>query len=414
VSDELLERFKPQLHYDSQEAYFADSAAEMTDNPGNHLRRANGDTIASVGSGLTLDFLGSPNYANGQEALDTDRLGIHGTDYGAQYARLRESRPELRNRMYGHAKEDSRGRLWLQYWFWYFFNDYHLAADFGLHEGDWEMVQIRLHDGEPDLAVYAQHRFAERRLWSDVMTAPGSPDTPLVYPGRGSHAAYFEPGVYETEVWFDIADGKRETPELALEIVGDDSPPWVAWPGLWGDTQPTNPAETRSPNAPSQHAQWMDPSLLLKTAVTRPRKHPPPPPDVTVTRESGTLHVAYDFTHREGPEPSKLIVTVNSSDQHGVPPQTYSYDVPGKSTGQIDTGLPLEADKHYDVYTSVTSLAADGTGVPSASHLTEFAPAGELRVMQQNVFGSLKRGLFDVIEFFKGLGRRRRAKRGEP
>jgi hypothetical protein len=135
---------------------------------------------------------------------------------------------------------------------------------------------------------------------------------------------------------------------------------------------------------------------------------------VTVTRESGTLHVAYDFTHREGPEPSKLIVTVNSSDQHGVPPQTYSYDVPGKSTGQIDTGLPLEADKHYDVYTSVTSLAADGTGVPSASHLTEFAPAGELRVMQQNVFGSLKRGLFDVIEFFKGLGRRRRAKRGEP
>jgi len=36
---DLLRRFQPQLLYDSNEAFFADSAAEWTDNPGNVLRR---------------------------------------------------------------------------------------------------------------------------------------------------------------------------------------------------------------------------------------------------------------------------------------------------------------------------------------------------------------------------------------
>ncbi len=40
---DLLKRFQPQLRYDSQEAFFADSAAEWTDNPGNELRRAYDD-----------------------------------------------------------------------------------------------------------------------------------------------------------------------------------------------------------------------------------------------------------------------------------------------------------------------------------------------------------------------------------
>lgn len=31
------------------------------------------------------------------------------------------------NRMYGRAKEDSGGRLWLQYWLYYFYNDYNLT-----------------------------------------------------------------------------------------------------------------------------------------------------------------------------------------------------------------------------------------------------------------------------------------------
>src|SRR6266498_6077349 len=229
----LLQRFKPQLLYDSQEAFFADSVAEMTDNPGNELRRAPagdggaGELIAAANEAdperrLRLSLLDTPTDANGEAAEPSDRLGIKGSNYRDQYVRLRVAHPELKNRIYGHAQTDSDGRLWLQYWFWYFYNDYHLAADFGLHEGDWEMVQFRIHDGEPDLAVYAQHRNAEKRVWSGVKRLAENEDTPLVYPGRGSHASYFEPGLYETEAWFDIADGKRRTPELQLEIVQDD------------------------------------------------------------------------------------------------------------------------------------------------------------------------------------------------
>src|SRR4051794_12404030 len=39
--DDLLRRFQPALRYDSMEQFFADSAAQWTDNPGNELRRAN-------------------------------------------------------------------------------------------------------------------------------------------------------------------------------------------------------------------------------------------------------------------------------------------------------------------------------------------------------------------------------------
>src|SRR5436305_62900 len=49
----LLERHKPALRYDSQEVYFADSAAEWTDNPGNELIRATGQLVGTPGAART-------------------------------------------------------------------------------------------------------------------------------------------------------------------------------------------------------------------------------------------------------------------------------------------------------------------------------------------------------------------------
>jgi hypothetical protein len=410
-TDALLRRFKPQLRYDSQEAFFADSAAEMTRNPHNTLRRAplddedEGALIAAADATdalrkLSLDLLAASTYTNGEAVQPGDRLGILGTDYRTQYVRLRTRLPELRNRIYGHAATDSGGRLWLQYWFFYFYNDYHLAADFGLHEGDWEMVQLRMHGDAPDLAVYAQHRNAEERPWSDVLRVDGKPDTPLVYPGRGSHASYFEPGLYETEAWFDIADGKRTTPELELEIVQDASPPWIAWPGQWGDTEPSVPGlEQPSPAGPAAHGQWVDPDLLRATAIRRTPTRPQPPPDVVVSRRDDRLHVAYDFTNRTGPEPSKLVVTVNSADEKGVPPRTWTFGVESTQSGEIVTRLDLAPDRRYDVYTSVTA-AADAHGVPSASVLTELGP-DEPRVQTgHGVVSHLKRAVWSVTRVF--------------
>jgi hypothetical protein len=393
-SRELLERFKPLLLYDSQEAFFADSAAEMTENPGNTLCRAPHDGVsgrviaaangADPGRRLSLELLGRPSYGDSEPVRSDDRLSIAGRNYRAQYVRLRKSHPELRNRIYGRATRDRDDRLWLQYWFWYFYNDYHLAADFGLHEGDWEMIQLRIDGDAPDVAVYAQHGAAEKRPWPAVKHPPDRPDTPLVFPGRGSHASYFEPGVYETEAWFDIADGRRapRNAELSLDVIESDSEPgWVAWPGRWGDTEPNIPGiEQPSPHGPCGHGQWNDPELLLDTAVTRdaqPLTSAPQAPRVKATRRRGMMRLDYDFTGRAGPEPEKLVVTVNSRDEPDVPPRTFTFGVQRIRSGRLDTRIALERGHHYDINASVIS-AGDRTAVPSAA--AELHPVGELRL----------------------------------
>src|SRR5262249_27197990 len=169
----LLRRHAPKIVYDSQEAYFADSAAEWTDNPGNVLVRQKGAVIAAAtpASGqaqLSLDFLGPAAYDRVSAA---DAIGDPGHDYGRQYAQLHPQK-RYRNRIYGRAATDRKGGLWLQYWFWYFYNDASFLG-FGLHEGDWEMIELRIGDGgRPDTAVYAQHRHAGPRPWPRVAQPP--------------------------------------------------------------------------------------------------------------------------------------------------------------------------------------------------------------------------------------------------
>ena len=269
--DELLRQFLPRLRYDSNEQYFADSPAQWTDNPGHELRRGDGTLLARAPA-LSLGLLGETEYSDGRAVQPNDFISDPRRDYRAQYVTLRVARPDLKNRTYGHAVEQN-GRLWLQYWLWYFYNDYSLALNAGLHEGDWEMVQLRMHGDEPDVAVYAQHVNAEKRAWTDVEQDDGHP---VVYVARGSHASYFEAGFHTTEAWYDIADGKRKSPELTLEILDGDGPGWARWRGRWGDTQPRLPGglQQPSPTGPGAKAQWSAPDKLLDKAIT-PQQHTP-------------------------------------------------------------------------------------------------------------------------------------------
>jgi hypothetical protein len=80
------------LRYDSNEGYFADSASEMTDAPGNALRSGTGTTIAQAGPrkhDLSLRFLGAAGerYANGTAVASSGVLSIQGRDYIEQYVR---------------------------------------------------------------------------------------------------------------------------------------------------------------------------------------------------------------------------------------------------------------------------------------------------------------------------------------
>ena len=111
--------------------------------------------------------------------------------------------------VYGRYARGSGDRVWLQYWLFYLFNDKSLAG-IGLHEGDWEMVQVAIDDGRPSGATFAQHSGAEKRDdWADVRTAEGTGGaSPLVYVGLGSHASYFDPGEYRISL-FPMLDHAR-------------------------------------------------------------------------------------------------------------------------------------------------------------------------------------------------------------
>ena len=224
---DLLQRHIPLLRYDSQEPYFADAASEWTDNPANQLRRADGTVIAAARPAgdqrrLSLSFLGPVRYPNGDAVAHGDRIADSSHDYVAQ-AHALHAQAQYANRVYGHWATGTDGRLWIAYWFFYFYNDYNLIGPLikaGLHEGDWEMIQLRLdaNGQEPDLAVYAQHRHAEQRPWNQVERVG---EQPVVYPARGSHACYFSRGVHWTGDWFDNADGQRPGPALDLQIISD-------------------------------------------------------------------------------------------------------------------------------------------------------------------------------------------------
>jgi hypothetical protein len=294
--------------------------------------------------------------------------------------------------MYGHAVQ-ANGTLWLQYWFFYFYNDYHLALNIGLHEGDWEMVQLRMHGDAPDLALYAQHRNAEQRPWDQVVKVPGDANRPMVYVARGSHASYFEPGFHETEAWYDLADGKRNSPRCALEIVDGDAPPWIAWPGVWGDTPArAGGIDQPSPRGPSAHAQWRNPDSILDSAVQPVRKDAIAAPAVVVARDQGHLRIDFDFSTQTPPTPpaTSLQVTVNSRDEQGIPPRAYTFGLIETQRGTLHTTIPLDPAKHYDVYTSTT---AGTPPIPSASVLNEVDPAGAVARVPaaEKLLGALSR-----------------------
>lgn len=110
-------------------------------------------------------------------------------------------------RYYGRVIRQS-GWTILQYWFFYPFNNWR-SGFYGAndHEADWEMICIYLAESSqgvisPEWVAYASHDFSGddlRRRWDDPEVEKID-NHPVVYPGAGSHASYFTPGDYLTEI----------------------------------------------------------------------------------------------------------------------------------------------------------------------------------------------------------------------
>ena len=376
----LLQRYRPVIQYDSHESFYADSVAIMTDRitPGdgkplrcNTLKDAAGKVIAAAEPSirqaqLNLGFL-RLKYAIGGTAQRGDYLDATGRDYVAD-ARRMHAVPEYRNQIYGHGVADQQGRLWLQYWFFYYYNNKAFLG-IGLHEGDWEMMQIRLdRQSKPNVLTYSQHREGARASWSNVerVKTPDGP-APVVYCARGSHACYFRPGVHkEAPIVPDYNDAKGPRIRPDVVVISDNSPRWVRWPGRWGSTPRRNFLESDSPRGPLQHWQWRDPNRFhaeARPAATGvPRAEPPtamvPSPKIAVHRDGGHAVIDYRFKKPTGdqPPPVGIVVSVDAADD-SLPPATYTFPV-SDLEGSVEH--PLELDQHpYVVQVTAFSQAGD-------------------------------------------------------
>jgi hypothetical protein len=266
--DPRLERFRPALVYDVQEAYRAMSAASITDAPGNALTRSDGTVLARAGEGLSLDFLSA------YDATEGDRLDIAGDPLST--ARRMQADPAYRERVYGRMMEDG-GRTWLQYWLWFYYTPAQVLG-FGKHEGSWQLVQIGLgDDGEPEVATYSQRASAEARGWGELRREGTHP---VVYVAPLSHALYFEPGTHPYVLGIDSPHDALPPVLPTVEPFG----PWAVWPGRWGNSgggqggrfggrSPASPGRQgekwRAPAAWHARARYRRSRVLAGSAVRR-------------------------------------------------------------------------------------------------------------------------------------------------
>jgi hypothetical protein len=174
------------------------------------------------------------------------------------------------------ADESSRARVYgravgpyLQYWTFYADNPQDRGIlRTGRHQGDWELVQLRVDGrGRPVVATYTRHSWAERCGWGRVEKRGGAP---VVYVANGSHAAYFTAGVHARPFPdpHDEARGDGAVVRPPVEVIADGRPPWMGYRGRWGASEKgIVPGEHSSPTGPAfQGEKWSDPAALEASA----------------------------------------------------------------------------------------------------------------------------------------------------
>ncbi len=174
--------------------------------------------------------------------------------------------------VYAHLAADPKnpGKVALQYWFFYAFNDFN-----NTHEGDWEMIQLNFDAPDAGAALqttpvevgYSSHEGAERAAWDDPKLELVDGTHPVVYPAAGSHANKFTSALYlgssaEAGVGCDDTQGPHRDVRPVVKTIPSDPAaarsafPWIDFQGRWGQLAP---AFFNGPTGPNLKTQWTEP-----------------------------------------------------------------------------------------------------------------------------------------------------------
>jgi len=259
---ELLEHYAPVVALRQQpepcgdgEPYHPISVDHVLGRDDVVLRDGNGETITVAPEAADL--------AGGESDWELDFPG-DALDPGCEYEqwfRSMDAEPQV----YGRAVVDGDVLL-AQYWLYYVYNDWN-----DRHESDWEMVQLEFDTASvadalergPVLYAYAQHEGSEYAEPDEVRLVDGAP---VIYPGQGSHAAYFERSVWfgkSGATGFGCDDTSAPLTEvrpsvivLPTEAPVDGEFAWLSYEGHWGERRPMF---NDGPTGPALKDQWNAP-----------------------------------------------------------------------------------------------------------------------------------------------------------
>lgn len=228
-----------------------------------------GPTVGDLSGGLpgySLDFPGNP------------------LEPGCAYERWADAtfadRPPT---VYAHVAAEAgfAGRLAIEYWLYYPFNDYN-----NKHESDWEHIQIELDAATPEAAlattptrvVYSEHEGSEYATWGDAKLTVVGGRHPVVFVSAGSHANHFREALYlgrsgRQGLGCDSTLDATTVVDPTVRTIPSDPVaavrafPWIAYQGTWGEQQTR--AFYTGPSGPNMKEAWDHPFTWSKGAASR-------------------------------------------------------------------------------------------------------------------------------------------------
>ncbi len=224
--------------------------------------------IAGLGDEYHLDLPGDPLGDTCVYAKDFAKLKREGRAPAVTYAHI--------------AHENGSSGLALQYWFFYYFNQFN-----DLHEGDWEGMQLvfegdsprRALAEEPTEMILFQHAGGEKAGWNDGKVQKEGLH-PVVYPAAGSHATFYDSAVYVQNGQNGSGVGCDNTSEpvrrlaprpVLIPTFPTPSGPfkWLTFTGHWGQQEK---GFNNGPTGPTTKTQWQEPFAWMESQrSTSPR-----------------------------------------------------------------------------------------------------------------------------------------------